>query len=165
VYNLCSERLYDASLFEGKVCVAYCFICPPLLNISTFIVHIRHDAPCHQQRKIIKNSVVLISGICWRRKCSHLCLILLIHQSVVDVFERSFSGLKSACHSALTLYLVMSNLKPCSTVYLLVYYSGNILKFCAYFRWPASHLMIIIVLQYNLSYHFAIVRTHGWRRI
>lgn len=22
VYNLCSERLYDASLFEGKVCVS-----------------------------------------------------------------------------------------------------------------------------------------------
>jgi len=25
VYNLCSERLYDASLFEGKVWVAYHF--------------------------------------------------------------------------------------------------------------------------------------------
>ena len=149
---------------KGMCCLL--FYMPPLPNISTFIVHIRHDAPCHQQRKIIKNSVVLISGICWRRKCSHLCLILVIHLSVVDVFDFwTIFHLKSVCHSALTLYLVMSNLKPCSTMNLLVYYSGNILNFCPYFRWPASHLMIITVLQYNLSYHFAIVRTHGWRRI
>lgn len=32
------------------------------------------------------------------------------------------------------------------------------------YRWPASHLMIIIAPRCNLWYHFVKVRTHGWSR-
>lgn len=50
VYNLCAERLYDASLFEGKVCFHFLFfpvhfpyfhfyVAPNLVNIEpTFVL-------------------------------------------------------------------------------------------------------------------------------
>lgn len=151
---------------KGMGCSLFCM--PP----SSFYFHIyRPHKVWHSQpptKKVTKTSVVLISAehkmfpsISW-----FPYYILVIRQSDVDVFERSFNGLNFKASLSFNIWChVMSNLKPCSMMNLLVYYIVNIQILCAYFRWPASHLMIITVLQYNLSYHFATVPIHGWRRI
>jgi hypothetical protein len=60
VYNLCSERLYDASLFEGKVWVAYHF-------------HIYSTPKAwYSQPPTKKKTLKTQWHICWCIKCSHL---------------------------------------------------------------------------------------------
>ncbi|KAI3855517.1 hypothetical protein MKX03_004374 [Papaver bracteatum] len=68
VYNLCSERLYDASLFEGKVACFDDHICPPIQLITSFCLSAENVVVVHCKAGMARTGLMISSLLLYLKR-------------------------------------------------------------------------------------------------